>query len=92
MVETIECPIKRLADVDDQHAIDEGEGYANAAEFRAAHERFWNGYIDDIRESIGDPAFALSDDTLILCQRFRIIATIDPSTCVITRREPAPAG
>src|SRR5215471_3833234 len=46
IVETIETRIVRLADVDDRHAIDEGEGYANAAEFRVSHEEFWNRYID----------------------------------------------
>jgi uncharacterized protein YhfF len=92
VVETVECPVKRLADVDDQHAIDEGEGYANAAEFRVDHERFWNGYIDDLRRRLGDPAFALSDDTLIVCQRFRIVATIDPATGAVDWREPAASG
>ena len=28
------CSVVRLADVDDRHAIDEGEGYADAAAFR----------------------------------------------------------
>jgi uncharacterized protein YhfF len=80
VVETVESPIKRLADVDDQHAIDEGEGYADAAEFRVDHERYWNRSIDEIRTTIGDPSFTLTDDTLIVCQRFRIVATIDPGT------------
>jgi uncharacterized protein YhfF len=89
VVETVECPVKRLADVDDQHAIDEGEGFANAAEFRIDHERFWNGYIDDLRGRLGDPSFELSDDTLIVCQRFRIIATIDPETGAVEWRNVA---
>jgi uncharacterized protein YhfF len=80
VVETIACPVLRLADVDDAHAIDEGEGYANAAEFRVAHERYWNRYLDELRDSLGDPDFALTDDTMIVCQRFRIVATIDPAT------------
>jgi uncharacterized protein YhfF len=92
VVATVECPIKRLADVDDRHAIDEGEGYANAVEFRVAQERFWNSYIDDIRQLIGDPTFTSTDDTLILCQRFRIIATINPSTGEVAWREPAASG
>jgi uncharacterized protein YhfF len=89
LVETVECPVKRLADVDDRHAIDEGEGWANAAEFRVDHERFWNGYIDDLRLRLGDPTFVLDDDTLIVCQRFRILATIDPATGDVTWRERA---
>jgi uncharacterized protein YhfF len=32
VIETVDCRVARLADVDDRHAIDEGEGYANAHE------------------------------------------------------------
>jgi uncharacterized protein YhfF len=92
VVETVECPVKRLADVDDRHAVDEGEGYANAAEFRVAHERFWNGYIDDLRARLGDPAFAIDDDTLIVCQRFRVVATIDPDTGAAEWRQSSGAA
>ena len=73
VIETIDCRVTRLVDVDDRHAIDEGEGYANAAEFRVAHERFWNGYIDELRDRLGDPAFGIDDDTRVVLQRFRIV-------------------
>jgi uncharacterized protein YhfF len=73
VIETVECRVVRLADVDDRHAIDEGEGYADAHEFRVAHERFWNSYIDELRASLGDPAFALDDDTLVVLQRFMVV-------------------
>ena len=81
VIETVDCRVVRLADVDDRHAIDEGEGYADAAEFRVAHERFWNGYLDNLRTTLGDPEFDIDDDTLIVLQRFRIIERLD--------REPA---
>jgi uncharacterized protein YhfF len=55
ILETVACRVARLADVDDRHAIDEGEGYANAAEFRVAHERFWNSYLDELRARLADP-------------------------------------
>jgi uncharacterized protein YhfF len=77
VVETITCRVVRLADVDDVHALDEGEGYANAAEFRVAHERFWNSYIDDLRVSLGDPDFTLTDDTMVVLERFRIVERLD---------------
>ncbi len=77
VVETISCRVSRLADVDDQHAIDEGEGYANAAEFRVAHEGYWNSYIDQVRAKLGDPTFALGDDTPIVLERFRIVERLD---------------
>jgi uncharacterized protein YhfF len=77
VIETIECRVVRLADVDDRHAIDEGEGYASAAEFRVAHERYWNGYIDSLRARLGDLSFTLTDDTLIVAERFRVMELVD---------------
>ena len=78
VIETVDCRVVRFADVDDRHAIDEGEGYADAAEFRVAHERFWNGYLDDLRTILGDPDFLLDDDTLVVLQRFRVIERLEP--------------
>jgi uncharacterized protein YhfF len=78
VIETVDCRVVRLADVDDRHAIDEGEGYTDAAEFRVAHERFWNGYLDDLRTRLGNPDFVLDDDTLVVLQRFRVIERLDP--------------
>jgi uncharacterized protein YhfF len=77
VVETVTCRVVRLADVDDQHAIDEGEGYANAAEFREDHEAYWNGYLDSIRARLGDPTFVLTDDTLVVLERFVIVERLD---------------
>jgi uncharacterized protein YhfF len=79
VIETVDNRIVRLADVDDRHAIDEGEGYANAAEFRVAHERFWNGYLDDLRRRIG-PDFTIDDDTLVVLQRFRVVERLGDPT------------
>jgi uncharacterized protein YhfF len=78
VIETVSCRVARLADVDDRHAIDEGEGYANEHEFRVAHERFWNAYLDDLRDQLGDPTFTIDDDTLVVLQRFRIVERLDP--------------
>lgn len=77
VIVTVDCRVARLAEVDDRHAIDEGEGYANAAEFRIAHERSWNGYIDDLRRSIGAD-FTIDDDTLIVLQRFSVVERLQP--------------
>ena len=76
-METVTCRVVRLADVDDQHAIDEGEGYANAAEFREDHEAYWNGYLDSIRGRLGDPSFVLTDDTPVVLERFVIVERLD---------------
>ena len=91
IVETVACRVVRLADVDDRHAIDEGEGYANAAEFRVAHERFWNGYLDDLRERLGDPSFAITDDTLITAERFRVVTRLDAPPGPVAVRLVGPA-
>jgi uncharacterized protein YhfF len=72
VIETVDIRVVRLADVDDRHAIDEGEGYRNAGEFRVAHERFWNGNLRDLRARLG-PDFTIDDDTLVVLQRFRIV-------------------
>ena len=77
VVEIVSARVARLADVDDQHAIDEGEGYANATEFRVSHERFWNGYLDDIRRRLGNPAFTIDDDTPVVLERFRVVERLD---------------
>jgi uncharacterized protein YhfF len=72
-IETTECRVLRMADVDDQFARDEGEGFTDAADWRVAHEGFWNGYLDEIRDRLGDPDWSLTDDTLIVCQRFKLV-------------------
>ncbi len=77
LIETVDCRVVRLTDVDDRHAIDEGEGWANAIEFRIAHEGYWNGYLDELRVRLGDPGFGLDDDTLIVLQRFRVAERLD---------------
>ena len=92
VIETVACRVVRLADVEDRHAIDEGEGYANAEEFRVAHERFWNSYLDDLRERLGNPAFALTDDTLIVAERFRVVARLDVAPGRMAVRPVGPAA
>src|SRR6478752_8274385 len=62
LIETISCRVERLADV---------------AAFRVDHEKFWNGYIDDLRTQLGDPSFTLTDDTAVVLERFRVVERID---------------
>jgi uncharacterized protein YhfF len=73
VIETTECRVVRMAEVDDQFARDEGEGFADAADWRAAHERFWGRYLDELQDRLGDPTFSLTDDTGVICQRFRLV-------------------
>jgi uncharacterized protein YhfF len=85
IVETESVRVVRLADVDDRHAIDEGEGYADAAAFRASHEAYWieSGVVDAIRAYVGDPAWSITDDAMVVLERFRIVERLD--------RDAAPA-
>ena len=71
VIEMTEVRVVRLADVDLQHALDEGEGYTSVAEWRAGHEEFWHSA--EVREEQGDPEFTVDDDTRVLAQRFRLV-------------------
>jgi uncharacterized protein YhfF/GNAT superfamily N-acetyltransferase len=78
MIEDVLSKVIRLADMTDQDAIDEGEGYADAAAFRVSHEDHWNGFIDEVRDGLGDPGFKITDDTPVVVERFRIAGLLDP--------------
>lgn len=66
VIRTTEVYVSRLADVSDEHAIAEGEGYAGASEWRAGHEQFWRS--PEFVEYIGE--LDINDDTQVVCQRF----------------------
>ncbi|MFI9218783.1 ASCH domain-containing protein [Streptomyces werraensis] len=63
-----------LAQVDPAHAVDEGEGYAGVAEWRAGHERFWDSA--EMRAALDDPDFAVDDTTPVVLERFRVVADL----------------
>jgi len=71
IIETTAVRVMRLADVDLNHALGEGEGFTSVAEWRAVHERFWHSA--EMRRALGDPAFTVGDDTLVVAQEFRLI-------------------
>lgn len=71
LIELVAVRVLRLADVDLAHALGEGEGYASVADWRAGHESFWHS--DQVRAELGDPAFTVDDDTLVVAERFRLI-------------------
>ncbi len=71
VIQTTGVRVVRLADVDLAHALGEGEGYASVAEWRAGHERFWHSA--EVRKELGDPAFQVDDETLIVTQAFRLV-------------------
>ncbi|MDI3408611.1 ASCH domain-containing protein [Streptomyces cavernicola] len=71
VVETTGIRVIALGEVDLQHALDEGEGYATVAEWRSAHEEFWHS--DGIRAALGDPGFTVDDATRVVAERFRVV-------------------
>ncbi len=62
------------AGVDTAHAVDEGEGYAGVAEWRAGHEWFWGSA--EMRAALGDADFAVDDTTPVVLERFRVVADL----------------
>jgi len=70
VIEITAVRVVRLGDVDLEHALGEGEGYGSVAQWRAGHERFWHSA--EMREALDDPDFAVSDDTLVVAERFRL--------------------
>ncbi|MFD7492900.1 ASCH domain-containing protein [Streptomyces sp. NPDC059832] len=76
VLEVTEVRVLRLGDVDLQHVVDEGEGDTSIAEWRAGHEKFWHG--EEMREALGDPAFTVDDDTMVVAERFRVVELLDP--------------
>jgi uncharacterized protein YhfF len=71
VIETTAVRVMRLADVDLNHALGEGEGYASVLEWRAGHEQFWHSV--EMRQALGDPMFTVGDDTLVVAEEFRLI-------------------
>jgi uncharacterized protein YhfF len=77
VIETTAARVMRLADVNLDHALGEGEGYASVAEWRVGHERFWHSA--EVREDLGDPTFRVDDDTLVVAQEFRLVPPGQPA-------------
>jgi uncharacterized protein YhfF len=73
VIEVTEVRVVRLADVDLQHVLDEGEGDESVAQWRAGHESFWHSA--EVREELGDLGFTVNDDTLVVAERFRLVDT-----------------
>jgi uncharacterized protein YhfF len=71
VIETTAVRVIRLGDVGLAHAVDEGEGYSSAAEWRAGHERFWHSA--EMRRALDDPDFTVNDGTLVVAQAFRLL-------------------
>jgi uncharacterized protein YhfF len=75
VIETTAVRVIRLGDVDLAHALGEGEGFTSVAGWRAGHEQFWHS--EQAREALGDPAFTVDDDTLVVALTFRLVNKCD---------------
>ncbi len=73
VIETTEVRVLRVGDCDLQFARDEGEGFESVADWRAAHDRYWRSYADEIRAYLGDPDWDVTDDTEFVAERFRLV-------------------
>lgn len=74
VIETIEVEVKRMGDVDLAFALDEGEGFENLEQWRAAHVRFFSS--PEMIAALGDPPVEIDDDTPVVCSRFRVVERI----------------
>jgi uncharacterized protein YhfF len=88
VIEMTEIRVLPLAEVDLQHALDEGEGYGGVADWRQGHEEFWQSA--EYREAIGKPEFTVDDRTLAVAQRFCLVEDLrgGQRTGVSARRRP----
>ena len=79
IIETTAWRLATIGTVDDEFARAEGEGYADATAWRAAHERYWNGYLANYRRGLRDPDFVVTASTPVVCEWFRLVARLDPA-------------
>jgi uncharacterized protein YhfF len=75
VIETTAVRVIRLGDVDLAHALGEGEGFTSVSGWRAGHEQFWHS--EQVREALGDPAFTVDNDTLVVALTFRLVNQCD---------------
>jgi uncharacterized protein YhfF/ribosome-associated protein YbcJ (S4-like RNA binding protein) len=72
-VEVLDVAVPRLADVGDDVAVAEGEGFRDAAEWRSAHEHYWEGFADAVRSHLRDPGWSVGNDTPVVVEWFRLV-------------------
>lgn len=74
VIEVTAVEVKRMGDVELQFAIDEGEGFETIEAWREAHVRFFTSA--EQAAALGDPPVPIDDDTLVVCETFRLVSTI----------------
>ncbi|MFD4459447.1 ASCH domain-containing protein [Nocardia sp. NPDC058480] len=76
VIEVADVRVVPLAQVELAHVVDEGEGHASVAEWRADHELFWHS--SQFRAALDDPVFTVDDATLVVLERFHLITDVHP--------------
>lgn len=74
VIRTRDVQVVRLADVTDEDARGEGEGYPDAAAWREGHEEFWTSI--EFIAALGEPRIAIDDDTEVVCETFEVVRTL----------------
>jgi uncharacterized protein YhfF len=70
VIEFTEVRVVPISEVDDAYARAEGRGYADAAQWRRAHEKFFRS--DGVAAFLGAVP-EIDDDTLVVTERFRLV-------------------
>jgi uncharacterized protein YhfF len=73
VIEIVAVHVTSLGEVGLDIALAEGEGFRSVAEWRRAHEEFWNSYRDSLRERLRDASWQLTDDTEVVVEHFRLV-------------------
>lgn len=74
VIETTAVELCRLADVGLPFAIDEGEGFETIDAWREAHVRFFTS--PEFVAALGDPSVPIDDDTIVVCETFRVVEIV----------------
>ncbi|MCX3059992.1 ASCH domain-containing protein [Streptomyces beihaiensis] len=69
-IEVVEVRVVRMREIDDDFARAEGRGYADAAQWRAAHEEFFRS--EGVAGFLGRRP-VIDGDTLVVAERFRAV-------------------
>ncbi|WP_377267047.1 ASCH domain-containing protein [Peterkaempfera sp. SMS 1(5)a] len=69
-IELVDVRVVPMSEIDDDFAQAEGRGYSDVAEWRAAHEEFFQS--SGVSEFLGHTP-VMDDDTLVVAERFRMV-------------------
>ena len=71
VIEITRMEVRRLADVDLEVALAEGEGYASVAAWRASHERYFIAELAGTGQVVVEDS--LDDDVRVVIEWFRVV-------------------